>query len=318
MGRSRGLLRLLRPYSFLFFVNIVATILASVLDGATFVMLIPFLRSLFGEHALQGSPDSTVERILSAVVGPVLKTGGSPQGALRNVVIVLVIALVLKNALSYGAAVASVAIQEGIVRDLRIKLFEHLQTLPLVYFQRTRGGQVLSRLISDTDQVKSAVTAALASLLQNVSLMLVYVAILIGLSWRLTLIALVSAPLLALIIRPFVGRVRRRSRELADERGELTSLVSELVSSIKLVRAYVAESFESDRFRRLANRCRKGVLRAQRFALATSPVSEVFAGAVVLVIFSVGTRLALGPNGTLRPEVQIPLVAVPLQPTSPV
>src|ERR1700688_1469286 len=113
MSRSRGLLRLLRPYSFLFSANIVATLLASVMDGATFVMLIPFLRSLFGERALQGAPDSTVERILNAVVGPVLASGGSPQGALRNVVIVLVIALVLKNALSYGASVASVAIQEG-------------------------------------------------------------------------------------------------------------------------------------------------------------------------------------------------------------
>src|SRR6185437_8674650 len=117
--------------------------------------------------------------------------------------------------------------------------------------------------------VKSAVTAALASVLQNLSLIVVYVTILVGLSWRLTLVALVCAPLLALLIRPLVGKVRRRSRELADNRGELTSMVSELVGSIKLVRAYVAESFEADRFRALADRYRRGVLRAQRYALFT-------------------------------------------------
>jgi len=317
MSRSARLLRLLRPYTLLFVANMAATFVASVLDGTTFVLLIPFLRALFGQQTLQGVGGSTVDRILATVLGPLL-TAGSPQAALRNVVLVLLAALVLKNALTYAAAVWSVAIQEGVVRDLRVRLFEHLQTLPLVYFQRTRGGQVLARIMSDTDQVKTTVTAALASLLQNTSLMVVYLAILVALSWRLTLIALVSAPLLALIIRPLVATVRRRSRVLVEERGELTSLVSELVGSIKLVRAYVAEAFETDRFRSLADGYRKSARRAQRYAVLTNPVSEVFAGVVVVLICSIGTQLALGSSGTLRPEELIAFVAVALRLMSPV
>src|SRR6266496_2640602 len=228
MGRSGRLFLLLRPYAFLFVANLVATFVASVMDGATFVLLIPFLRTLFGRD-------------------PLLVAAGSPGAALRNVVLVLVAAMVVKNVLVYLAAVSSVAIQENVVRDLRVRLFGHLQTLPLDFFQRTRGGQLLSRVINDTDAVKTVVTAALASLMQNLRLIVVYVAILVGLSWQLTLVALVCAPLLVLIVRPMVGRVRRRSREQADQRGELTSLVSELVGSIKLVRAYVAETFEVDR-----------------------------------------------------------------------
>ncbi|HXQ27962.1 MAG TPA: ABC transporter ATP-binding protein [Gemmatimonadales bacterium] len=317
MSRGARLLRLARPYTLLFVTNILTTFGASVLDGATFVLLIPFLRTLFGEQAIPTAGGPSVERLLHAVAGPFLAVG-SPQAALRNVVIVLVGALVLKNVLSYVASLTSVAIQEGVVRDLRVHLFEHLQTLPITFFQQTRGGQVLARVISDTDQTKTAVSAALASLLQNASLMLVYVAILLSLSWRLTLIALVSAPLLALLVRPVVGRVRRRSRELAEERGELTSLVSEMVASIKLVRAYVAEGFESERFQRLVERNRMGTLRAQRFALATSPMSEVFAGVVVVVIFSVGTQLALGGASAVRPEALIAFVAVALRLMSPV
>jgi subfamily B ATP-binding cassette protein MsbA len=317
MGRSGRLFLLLRPYALLFIANLVATFVASVLDGATFVLLIPFLRSLFGHEALPAAGGSAVERLLAIVVGPVL-AAASPGVALRTVVLALVGTLVLKNVLAYLAAVSSVAIQENVVRDLRVRLFGHLQTLPLAFFQRTRGGQLLSRVINDTDQVKTVVTAALASLVQNVSLMVVYVGILVGLSWRLTLVALVCAPLLVLIVRPVVGRVRWRSREQADQRGELTSLVSELVGSIKLVRAYVAEAFEADRFRNLANRYRKGVLRAQRYALLTSPVSEVFAGAVIVVIFAVGTQLALGQAAALRPEVLIAFIAVALRLMSPV
>src|SRR5881409_2538272 len=317
MGRSGRLFLLLRPYAFLFVANLVATFVASVMDGATFVLLIPFLRTVFGHDPLPVAGGSAVERVLAVVVGPLL-AAGSPDAALRNVVLVLVGAMVVKNVLSYVAAVSSVAIQENVVRDLRVRLFGHLQTLPLDFFQRTRGGQLLARVINDTDGVKTVVTAALASLVQNVSLIVVYVAILVGLSWRLTLVALVCAPLLVLIVRPVVGRVRWRSREQADQRGELTSLVSELVGSIKLVRAYVAEAFEADRFRQLANRYRKGVLRAQRYALLTSPVSEVFAGAVIVLIFAVGTRLALGQAAALPPEVLIAFIAVALRLMSPV
>ena len=317
MGRGARLLRQLRPYSFLFVANIGATLMAAVLDGVTFVLMIPFLRAVFGREALPSADASTVERILGVVAGPLL-SGGTSDVALRNVVLIIVGALILKNAFAYAASLFSVRIQEGVVRDLRVALFEHLETLPLAFFQRTRGGQLLARMINDTDQVKAAVTAALASLVQNLSLIIVYVAILLGLSWRLTLVALVCAPLLALTIRPIVAKVRRRSREQADNRGELTSMVSELVGSIKLVRAYVAEAFEAERFRRLADKYRKGVMRAQRYALLTSPVSEVFAGLVVVVVFSVGTRLALGPGAALRPEVLIAFVAVALRLMSPV
>src|SRR5439155_1676271 len=82
--------------------------------------------------------------------------------------------------------------------------------------------------------------------------------------------------------------------EQVEDRGELTSLVSELVGSIKLVRAYVAEGFEAQRFRRLADRYRRRVLRAQRYATLTSPLSEVFAGVVIVLIFFVGTRWCRG------------------------
>src|SRR5438445_116364 len=317
MSRGARLLLLLRPYTLLFVTTIVATLVASVMDGATFVLLIPFLRALFGYQALPTTGASGVEDVLAKIAGPFL-VAGAPAVALRNVVLVLLGALVLKNVAQYAAAVSSVAIEEGVVRDLRVRLFRHLQTLPLGFFQRTKGGQLLARVVSDTDQVKTAITAALASLLRNVSLIVVYVAILLGLSWRLTLIAIVAAPVLALIIRPMIARVRRRSREQADERGELTSLVAEMVASIKLVRAYVAEAFEAERFQRLADRYRRRVLRAQRWSTLTSPVSEIFAGLVVVLIFSYGTHLALGASATLRPEVFVAFIAVALRLMSPV
>jgi ATP-binding cassette, subfamily B, bacterial MsbA len=319
MSKAGGarLLSLLRPYSLTFSATIAATVIASVLDGFTFVLLIPFLRTLFGGQALPAQGGSQVEAVLNRIAGPFLASG-SPEIALRNVVIVLLGALLLKNLAGYLASIGSVAIQEGVVRDLRMRLFQHLQRLPLGYFQRTRAGQLVARIISDTDQVKTAVSAALASLLQNIVVIVVYVVILFGLSVRLALLSLILAPALLLIIRPMINRLRRRSREVAAERGEVTSHVGDMIASVKLVRAYVAEAFELARFRELAERYRKRVLRAQRFSSLTSPVSEVFGGVMMVLILVVGTRLALGAGATLDPAVLITFLAVSLRLMSPI
>src|SRR6266498_1004518 len=102
MGRGARLLSLLRPYTLLFVASIAATVLSSVLDGFTFVLLIPFLRTLFGDTALPGGGGgggggSDVEAVLDKIAGPFIHAG-TPELALRNVVIVLLVALLLKNA----------------------------------------------------------------------------------------------------------------------------------------------------------------------------------------------------------------------------
>src|SRR5262245_46342184 len=182
------------------------------MDGFTFVLMIPFLRTLFHQPAIALEGGSAIQALLARIAGPFL-AAGAPEVALRNVVVVLLATLVLKNVCEYAGAYWSVMIQEGVVRDLRVRLFAHLQTLPLGYFQRTKAGQTVARLITDADQVKMAISAALWSLLQNCLMMLVYLALMFGLSPRLTLIALGFAPILLFVIRPLVRRLRRRSRE---------------------------------------------------------------------------------------------------------
>ena len=316
-GRGARLLHLLRPYVPLFAATIGATIVASVLDGFTFVLMIPFLRTLFHQPAIAADGGSAVQALLRKISGPFLTTG-EPAVALRNVVVVLLAALVFKNALEYLSAYWSVVIQEGVVRDLRVRLFRHLQTLPLSFFQRTKAGQTVARLITDADQVKTAVSAALASLMQNCVMMVVYLGIMLGLSPRLTLVALAFAPILLFVIRPLVRRLRRRSREVAAERGELTAHVSEMVGSVKLVRAYTAEAYETGRFQELATRFRKRVLRAQRFSSLTSPVSEVFGGMMIVAILWYGTLLALQATRGLGPEELITFLIVALRLNSPI
>src|SRR5947199_9556796 len=112
MSRGARLLLLLRPYTLLFTTNILATLVASVVDGARFVLLIPFLRALFGPEALPTSGASGVEDVLAKIAGPFLAAGG-PACALRNEVVVPLGARAMKDLRQYAAADAGGAVQGG-------------------------------------------------------------------------------------------------------------------------------------------------------------------------------------------------------------
>ena len=315
MRGGARLYSLLRPYAWLFVATMLVTVVASVLDGFSLSMLVPFLRTIFGESTLLPAGGSKAQALIAWITGPLLSTG-SPEQALRSVVVVLLGALVLKNLAEYLSAYWNVVIQENVVRDLRVRLFGHLQTLPLGYFQQTKGGQTIARLINDTDQVKTAVTAALASFFQNIVMIIVYLGIMLSISVRLSLVTLVLAPVLLVVIRPLINRLRRRSREMVAERGDLTSVAGEMVGSVKLIRAYVAEPYEGRRFLDMANRYRKRVLRAQRFSSLTSPVSEVFGGVVLVAVLWYGTMLAL--QNSIKPEELMLFLVMALRLMSPI
>src|SRR2546429_7533058 len=109
MGRSGRLFLLLRPYALLFVANLVATFVASVMDGATFVLLIPFLRTLFGHDPLNVAGGSAVERLLAGGVGP-LFAARAPRAALRNGVLGLGAPMGVKKLLPDLAAGSSGAL----------------------------------------------------------------------------------------------------------------------------------------------------------------------------------------------------------------
>ncbi|OGT92627.1 MAG: hypothetical protein A2083_06245 [Gemmatimonadetes bacterium GWC2_71_9] len=317
MRRYRRLLGFLRPYAGLFFAGLLAAVVTSILDGFSFVLIIPFLRAIFGETALlPAAGQNNVERLLGWAVGGLIARP-SPQEAFRNVALVILGTVTVKNLLLYVSRLWSAIVQENTVRDMRMALYAHLQGMRLDYFQRTRGGQLLTRMLADTEQAKSALGDQAASLLQSVATITVYLLILLSLSWRLTILSLVLAPLLILSLRPLVRRLRRDYRETLHDRGELTSLMQETVAGVRLVKAYAAEGYERGRFGRAADRYARGIVKIQRSALLSAPISETFGALVVVILLWVGVNLSIGPGAELRPESFIAFLFVALRMMAP-
>jgi len=287
----RQLFALLRPERGRFVLGMLAALVGAVLEGAQIIFLEPLLRHLFPGGGTAGG-GTRLEAWLRQLLDP-LVAGLPAAAATARLVALFLAALVLKNIATYAAAYLSVQVQEGMVRRLRGRLFDHLLRLDLDVFQRTRSGQLTAALISDADQVKQVVVAALAAFFQNFVMIITTIAVMLLLSPRLTVLVLILAPLLVFGVQLLLVRLKRHSRVFAHERGELTANITERLGAMKLIRAFGAEAAERSGFASQTERYRKGVIRTQRFALLTSPVSELFGGAMLMLILWAASNPAI-------------------------
>jgi len=311
------LLRYLRPYRGVFVISTLAASIASVLDGLTFALLIPFLRMVFGLGGAVGDTPTLVERIVLWVVQSTTGLAGA-EIAPGSLVIVILAAVVLKNAAAYLAAWSSAWIEETVTRDLRHDLFRALLRRGLRFFARTRSGQLLSRMAADVEQIHLLLANGLQTVLRNGVLILVYLAILFGLSVPLATVTLVLVALTAGIMRPLLVRIGRRHARALETRGEVTSLLQETVAGIRAVKASRAESTQSGRFDALLDRYVRNMLRSRRLALLAHPLSETVGATVFVVLLTAGTWLATGGGSGMRPELFVAFLAVTLRLLPPV
>jgi subfamily B ATP-binding cassette protein MsbA len=311
------LLRLVRPYRGPLALGLLTTFLASLLDGFTLVILIPLLKHLFGTTGALRAGSSQLETLVTRLTEP-LVAGLSPGQAAGRLVVLLAVGLLVKNALSYASSQISVGVQEGLVRDLRTRIFDHLLTLDLGYFQRTRAGALISGIITEVDQAKTVIGASLLSLFQNFVVVATTLVVLSQISLRLTVLTLACVPAMVYLLQTLLKRLRRHSRARARERGEVTATITERIGAVRLIRAYGEEARESERFASQATRYRKQVIRTQRFSSLTSPLTEVFSGFLVILIIWAGTSPGLiGFGAPLAPEAIIVFLIAALKLTSP-
>ena len=317
MRTELRLLRLVRPYWGLLAAGLAVTFLASLLDGFVLVVLIPLLKNLFGTAGQLQAGATQLEALVDRILAPVV-AGLSHSEAAGRLVVVLVVGLLFKNSLSYLSSQITVRAQEGLVRDLRSRLFDHLLTLDLGFFQRTRAGQLISAMMTEVDQTKTVITASLVSLFQNLVVVAVTLVVLSQISMRLTLFTLAFVPLLVMLLQRLVRRLRRHARARSKERGEVTATVTERIGAIRLIRSYGEEERESAGFDAQTNRYRKQVIRTQRFSSLTSPITEVFSGFLVILIIWAATRPELlGLDAPLAPATIIVFLMAALRLTSP-
>ncbi len=277
-------------------ITIVANLVAALLDGFAIALLIPFLNILFHQPAT-AMRSGWISRLLDATVGSRILPGDEMH-SLRNVIILVLIAVILKNFLVWIAGQFGATLQEFVTRDLRNAVYRHLAHLPLGYFTQMKAGQILSRVINDTFETRLILTQIVTQSLQSASLVLVYIAILFSISWQLSLIALVILPLLGFSLQPMLRKLRRGNLRRGNVHGEMTSVLQETISGIRLVKASGTEAYEEGRFAEGSNKYARSSLKLTRLALLAPPVTEIIGTVIAVLILWIGAWQVLS-SGTM-------------------
>ena len=287
----RRLFPFLRPHWWRMAGTVLGSVIAAGLDGFAFALLIPFLNALFGSEPIPVD-GGWVTNFLRRTIGGLIDAT-NPMVSLRNVIIILLGTVALKNFFVWFAGQLGVQLQEYVTRDLRDAVYRHLQRLPIGWFTRNKTGQILSRVLSDTAQTKQLITQIVTSAIQSAAVVIIYIAYLWGISRRLTIIALVLAPAIIIALRPLLTRLRTRYRRLHDDHGEMMSVLQESVSGIRLVKSFSAERHEEQKFVDASHGYSKGLIRTARLALLAQPITETLATAITVLLLWYGATLVL-------------------------
>lgn len=296
----RRILDYLRPHAGLFTLSFAAMILYAALDAFSFTLLIPFLSVLFeggSSPAAVGGTGGLIGDVLAWSVGRWMD-GGSEMAALRNVVLVLFAVFLVKNVALYVQQFTISMLEGRVTRDLRNHVYAHLLRLGFPFFQRTRTGQIISRATVDVDQVRTLVTANLGKAFASAVQVLFYLAVLLLLSWKLTLVALLFLPPMIGLWGRFRQRLRVGVLRVLDAVGDVASQLQETVSGIRLVKASGAEEWEEGRFRKLTEGHYQALVHNEKWRQFFPPATEMVIATAILGLLWYGSYLVLD-EGTL-------------------
>ena len=204
---------------------------------------------------------------------------------------------------SYVEKYITTSVGQWVTHDLRRAVYAHIQRLSLSYHDENPVGDLLSRVTSDIDAIQSFVVSGLVSAFIN-SLMLVgMIGVMSYINWRFTLLALCVAPLLAVIVYTYTRRIKKASRDVRKKEGEIVTVMQEVLSSMRVVKAFAREDYEQQR---LEEQSLEGIeisLRARKLKAKLVPIVEVVIAVGTSLVLWFGARMVL--NGSLSPGALI-------------
>ncbi|MEV5955210.1 ABC transporter ATP-binding protein [Streptomyces sp. NPDC051987] len=251
---------------------------------------------------------------LLAVATPVLAghvvdaiVSGHDTGAVVRLSLLIALVAVVEAALGVLGRRLSATLGEGLILDLRTAVFDHVQRMPVAFFTRTRTGALVSRLNNDVIGAQRAFAGTLSGVVSNLVTLLLTLAVMLTLSWQITLLALVLLPLFVVPARRMGGRMARMQREAAALNADMGTRMTERFSApgATLIKLFGRPEEESAEFTARAARVRD-------IGVRTATAQSVFMTALTLVsslalalVYGLGGWFAL--RGTLEPGAVVSL-----------
>ena len=221
-------------------------------------------------------------------------TVGQNKFAVVNFAVLALAVIAVVGAISsYIEKYLTNSVGQWVMHDLRRTLYQHIHGLSLAEHDEKRTGDLISRVTSDIEAVQDFITSALLGMLVNALTIGGMVAVMLYFNWRFALIALSIVPALFLVVFVFTKRIKQASRAVRKKESELVTIVQEVFSSIRVVKAFAREDYEQRRFEEQSLENVETALQAKSLKARLAPTVEVLAAVGTCLVLWYGSRLAL-------------------------
>jgi subfamily B ATP-binding cassette protein MsbA len=217
---------------------------------------------------------------------------------LNAITIGIVVVFALRGFFVYGQTYLMSYVSQKIVIDLREALFRQFQRLSISYFDRSRTGKVLSYMTNDVSALQGALAQNVIELSTESITLVGSLAAMFYLHWQLALLTLITVPLIAQAIKLFGVKLRKASGTMQQRAAEITSVLQEMIVSIRLIRLFVREDYETGRFMQENENNFNAQMKAAQLSATLTPVVEFLAAIGITVIIWYGGREVINGNLT--------------------
>lgn len=293
--------RFVPPYKKYLMLTILFNILTALLNIFSFSLIIPILQILFKldnsvyEYMEYGAgvdmKDWLVNNFYYYVTGLISSYGASIT--LLFLGLFLIVMTFLKTGCYFLSSACIVPMRTGIVRDLRVTLFDKILSLPLSFFSNERKGDIVARISGDVQEVENSIMSSLDMLFKNPILIISYFATLVAVSWQLTLFTIIVLPFMGWIMGKIGRQLKRSSLEAQNKWSDIMSEVDETLGGLRVIMAFNAQDKIRGRFVATNNSYRDIVGRVSMRQQLAHPVSEFLGTVLIVAVLWFGGTLIL-------------------------
>ena len=295
------------PYKACLVWAVVLNILSAVFNIFSFTLIIPILNILFKTDTTVYSfipwdaempiKDIVLNNAYYYVTEMIGNYGASTTLLLLGVF--LGVMTLLKTSCYFGSSAVMIPLRTGIVRDLRVQVYNKVMSLPLGFFSQQKKGDIIARMSGDVAQIEYTITSSLDMLIKNPILITFYFATLLFTSWELTLFTITVVPLMAWGMSALGKRLKSDSLEAQSKWSETMSQLDETLGGLRIIKAFIAEDKMKDRFANTCNEHKRAVSRVATRQASAHPVSEFLGTCMIMIVLWFGGTLILGEKSPI-------------------
>lgn len=297
--------RFVGPYKGFVVLNVVCNILATLFSIFSFAVLIPILQILFKTDTTQyhfqpWSLDMDVVKNNGYFYVQECIANNGAIDTLMILAIVLVVMTFFKTGVSYLASYFIIPMRTGLTRDIRQDMYEKLVDLNLSFYDKQKRGDIMARITSDVQEVENSIMSSIELLSKNPIMIIVYLGVMLVLSWKLTLFVLLVLPIMGWLMGKVGKSLKRKSQLGQAQQGSLLATIEETLNGLRIIKAFNAEKHVNARFREMNNELRRTNNKINRKYSLAHPMSEFLGTLMIAIVLFVGGSLILNEGSSLN------------------